>query len=195
MQIVRPEPRQEFPADAQKVFGGVLYDVYQWPQKMFDGSTRTFEHLRRGDSVVIIPVTDTGKIVVMRERQPGTDWYLAVPCGGIESGEEPSVAATRELLEETGYKPTQLDFWFAGQVEHRVDWAIFVFVARGCVRTLSMHDDGGEQIELREVSLEEFLRLASDDQFQNINLAPKLLRAALDPVEMKLLRERFGLPT
>jgi hypothetical protein len=31
----------KFPASAKKVFEGVLYDVYQWPQKLYDGSTAT----------------------------------------------------------------------------------------------------------------------------------------------------------
>jgi len=193
MDIVRPKPRQHVPEDAKKVFSGVLYGVYQWEQERFDGSSATYERLEREDSVVIIPVTEQGTILIGREQQPGTDWYLTVPCGGIEPGEAPEAAAKRELLEETGYAPVELDFWFAHQVESRVDWAIFVFIARGCKRVSDQQVDSGERIEVSEVSFDDFLRVATKDEFQNMNIAPKLLKAALDPEEMVALKKRLGL--
>jgi len=192
-EITRPAPKQPIPADAKKVFSGILFDAYQWQQQRFDGSTATYERLRRNDAVIVIPVTPEGKIIVLREQQPGTDWYTAVPCGGIETGEAPAAAARRELLEETGYAPASLDFWYAEQLEHRVDWAVFVFVARGCTKAAAPQDDGGERIEAREVSLEEFFKIATQDDFQNINLGTKLLKAAIDPSAMAALKARFGI--
>lgn len=192
MEIKRPESRQQIPTDAKKMYTGVLYDVYQWQQKRFDGSVATFEKLRRNDSVVIVPVTEDGKILVAREQQPGTTWYETLPCGGIDSGEAPDVAAKRELLEETGYAPTELELWFAHQVESRVDWAIFVFIAKGCKKVAPQNAGAGESLETREISFDEFLKLCVADDFQNINVAPKLLKAALDPVEMSGLKKRLG---
>lgn len=53
---------------AKLVFKGVRFDTYQWRQKQFDGSTATFEVVKRDDTVVIIPVID-GQIVVVNEQQ------------------------------------------------------------------------------------------------------------------------------
>lgn len=190
--IVRPAPHQPLPPEAKKVFEGVIYDIYHWPRQLFDGRVVTYEKLARHDSVVIVPVTAEGTIVVQREQQPGTQWYAAIPAGGIDEGEEPLAAAVRELREETGYEAAQMDFWFAHQVEHRADWAIFVFIAKGCVKKYEQAPGGGERVETREVSFEEFLRLVTEDDFQNINIAPKLLKAALDPEAMAALKQRFG---
>ncbi len=193
MEIKRPEPLQQISPDAKKVFSGVLHDVYQWPQKLFDGTTVTYERLTREDSAVIIPVTPEGKIVVLREQQPGTGWFATLPCGGINPGEAPEVAALRELKEETGYAPSQLDLWFSHQINSRMDWAVYVFIARDVKLEGKAENEAGERIETREVSLEEFLRIAAQDDFQNMDVTPRLLRAALDPAEMAALKKRLGI--
>lgn len=192
MDITRPPARQQFPPDAKKVFSGVLFDAYQWEQTLFDGSKTTYERLRRGDSVVILPVTEQGTILIARERQPGTPLFTTVPCGSIEPGEEPTVAALRELREETGHEPRELDFWFAHQVDGRIDWAIYIFIARGCRKVVEANPGNGEQITIQEVSFDEFLRIATVDDFQTMNITPKLLAATLDPDTMIALKKRLG---
>ena len=66
MRTIVPENINGIPADAKRVFEGVIFDVYQWQQKMFDGSTETFEVLKRPDSVEVIAIKD-GKMVVIHE--------------------------------------------------------------------------------------------------------------------------------
>lgn len=48
----------KIPSEATKVFDGVIFDVYQWQQKMFDGSIETFEMLKRVSTVGIIAIKD-----------------------------------------------------------------------------------------------------------------------------------------
>jgi len=193
MEIKRPSPKQVVPPDAKKTYAGVIYTAYQWQQERFDGSFVTYERLKRPDSVVIIPITEDGKIVISREQQPGTDWYMTLPCGGIDLGEEPLAAAKRELLEETGYASDDFNFWFARQVESRVDCAIFAFVARNCKKVAKPEPEVGERVQTSLVSFEEFLHLVTADDFQNINIAPKLLAATLDISKMVELKKLFGL--
>ena len=61
----RPDPEQSIPVDAAKVFTGKLFDVYQWPQKLFNGKIATFEQIRRPDSVNVLPITGEGKIALV----------------------------------------------------------------------------------------------------------------------------------
>lgn len=90
------------PAKAVRIFEGVIYDVYQWQQELFDGSKATFEMLRRPDAITAICVVD-GKILVINEEQPHRGKKVSFPGGRREPGEETSRAAQREVLEETGY--------------------------------------------------------------------------------------------
>ena len=50
---------------------------------MFDGSTATFERVIRQNTVVIIPIMD-GKVVTVKQKQPGTDWYYDLPSGRMD---------------------------------------------------------------------------------------------------------------
>ncbi len=51
-----PSFAKVIPEQAELKFRGVIFDVYQWPQEMFDGSVETFEMLRRADTVKIIAI-------------------------------------------------------------------------------------------------------------------------------------------
>ena len=54
---------------------------------------------------VVVPVTDTGKIVmVTQHRFPMNEVLLELPAGKLNKDEDPFICAVRELEEETGYK-------------------------------------------------------------------------------------------
>ena len=57
------------PSQAKRVFKGIIFDVYQWEQELFDGSKQTFEMLKRPDTVEVIAVKD-GSILMSRQSQP-----------------------------------------------------------------------------------------------------------------------------
>jgi len=102
MQITRPAPKVKIPKSAKNVFKGLIFDVYQWEQKLFDGSLATFERLKRVDTVNVIPVTRDRKIILLHQRQPGTALFTGFAGGRIDGNEGVAEAAERELLEETG---------------------------------------------------------------------------------------------
>src|SRR5487761_1525106 len=89
------------PDNATQVFEGQSLDVYQWLQKMCDGSTKTFEMLKRPDTVQIVAIKD-GKIVMVDDEQPNRAACVHFP-GGILDKDDVSwlAAAKRELVEET----------------------------------------------------------------------------------------------
>ena len=62
MNLRRPLPEQRIPDDAVKVFSGKIFNTYQWPQRLYDGTETIFEAIRRPDSVNILPITSEGKI-------------------------------------------------------------------------------------------------------------------------------------
>lgn len=62
-----------------------------------------------GEVVVIVPILDSGMVVMVRQwRAPVGAWLLEVPAGRVEGGESPVAAAKRELEEETGYSTGEL---------------------------------------------------------------------------------------
>lgn len=182
------------PPNAKLVFKGVIFDVYQWAQKMFDGSTGIFEKLKRADTTVVIPVTPEGKIVLTIQEQPGKAPFLGCAGGRLEPGEDPLAAARRELLEETGYTSDDFFLWHALQPVSKLDWAVYTFIAKDCRKTAEQNLDSGEKIELKLVDFEEFVRVVTEDNsFLETETVIELLRARQDPAKMAKIRELFGL--
>ena len=73
-------------------------------------------HFRAG--VVAIVVNSTGQLMAFQRSDLVDQWQL--PQGGIEPGEEPVAAAWRELGEETGLSPTDVDL-----VAEHPDWTLY----------------------------------------------------------------------
>ena len=191
MQITRPASKQPIPHDAKKVFSGVIFDVYQWEQKLFDGKLATFEKVKRRDTVGVISVLSNKKIVLLEQEQPGTQPFLGTPGGIIDPGEDVFTAAERELLEETGLTSTDWSLFEAVQPISKIDWVLFTFIARDCKKVQEPHLDSGEKIRLREVTWKEFLQVLLDDSFRDHQLVLQCLRTLRLPGGENKLRHQI----
>lgn len=184
--------KTKLPKNARRVFRGVIFDVYQWPQKMFDGTTATFEMLKRPDTVEIIPIVDK-KILIQEEAQPHEGKFLTVPCGRIDPRESPRAAAQRELREETGYTARRWKRWRTEYPSGFMVWTVNIFIARGCRKTHRPNPDAGEKIKPRLVTFDQFINLTDNPRFRGKNLKLILLRARYDrAVRHQLRRKLFG---
>lgn len=181
--------KHKFPPQAKRVFKGMIFDVYQWEQKMYDGSTHTFEKIIRPDTVLVIPVTKEGKIIICEQEQPHRDKpYLSLISGRVEENEPPEEAAKRELLEETGYEAKELVFFDEHSVSNKIAWTIYTYIAKGCKKTAEQNLDPGEKIRCDFISFEEFIELLTTRQLPDIHLTVKALEAKLDPEKMAELK-------
>lgn len=195
MKIIRPISTQPMPEHAQKVFKGVMFDVYHWEQELYNGKKATFEKLKRADTVVIYGVLPDGKILLTEEEQPGRSPFISIPGGRIEEGEDVLEAVKRELLEETGYEAEELVLWEAVQPAGKIDWAVYSFIAKGLRKVSDINLDGGEKISLKPVTLEEFIDLgiAEASMFPEKGVMCKLFEAKLYPEKKDELKKLLGI--
>ena len=110
------------------------------------GVGRPFSLLECGDWVNVIALTLTREVVLLRQYRAGTDQVcLEIPGGMIDPGEEPLIAAQRELAEETGYQAAS---WRAlGEVRPNPaiqNNRLYTFLAEGATRAAAPTPDGGE---------------------------------------------------
>lgn len=158
---VLPKGARLIPREADCVFRGEIYEVYQWPQKMPDGSVKTFEMLRRPDTVMIIALDEAGDALVIDEKQPGgiiRENHL--PVGRVDpSDESVLVAAQRELREETGCTFPDSDWGLLDvvQMEKKIEWFTYLFLATGALHRAAQHLDVGENITVKSAPLAEVL--------------------------------------
>jgi ADP-ribose pyrophosphatase len=102
-----------------------------------------YYQVRMPDVATVFAETADGRVVVMRSYRHGARRVcLGFPGGHLVPGEDPLVAAQRELVEETGYAS---DHWealgsFFTNANHRCQTVNF-FRANGC-RTVAAPDSG-----------------------------------------------------
>ena len=144
----------------------VRHDWYRFEPT---GAEKDFVVLEFPDWVNIIPVTDDGRVVLIRQYRHGISaptWEI--PGGVIDPGEEPRHAAVRELLEETGYAVENVKL--LGRVSPNPaiqgNWS-YSFLAEGCKFTGARHLDPFEDIEVKLFSLEEIPQLIRQEEICN----------------------------
>lgn len=167
------------PPEAKRVFSGVIFDVYQWEQALYDGTTATFERLKRPDTVVILAQTVDGLYLTMQEEQPGKGSFASVPGGRVDPGETPLVAARRELLEETGYTSEEWEEYFSVQPVSKIDWSVHYFFARNCTKTAEQSLDSGEKIIVSTVDAQTLKTLLINGDIRDPELTLRALKGTL----------------
>jgi ADP-ribose pyrophosphatase YjhB (NUDIX family) len=142
------------PDQAKKVFTGEIFDVYQWPQPLFDGSSATFEMLRRPDTVLMICIKGD-KIIFIREQQPSRPEYVRLPGGRVDPGEEWDTAVKRECKEELGLEFGSWRLVQVCQPVAKIEWFVATYLATDCTFEGEMSHDPGEKISLVPMSFAE----------------------------------------
>jgi ADP-ribose pyrophosphatase len=141
----------------ESVYKGSLLHVHRDWVRAPDGHEQTFEYTLHPGAAAIIPMLDNGNLILERQwRYALNRSFLEVPAGKLNVGEDPFLAAQRELQEETGYCGRE---WAALGVMHPVigysTEAIYLYMARGLVAGPSARELG-ECLEMIEISPADF---------------------------------------
>ncbi len=175
------ENKNKLPAHAKMVFKGVIFEIWQWEQKMYDGTTQVFESLKRPDTVEIVAVVGD-KIILQEQEQPDYDIsFLSLPSGRADGGGTAMEEAKRELLEETGHASNDWELVEAIQPYYKTAYTIHVFIARNCQKQQEQTLDSGEKISLRLITFDEMLMLSEEPRFRGAELVRLFLRLRLEP--------------
>ena len=102
-----------------------------------------------GPAVVIIPQLKSGEIYLQKTYKHGCGKVIVeFPAGLVDSGEEPLVAAIRELREETGLVAEEMISLGECVADATgSDMKYFFFLAKNCEKVSSSNLDDAEQIE------------------------------------------------
>ncbi len=141
--------------------------VAKTPIFQLDAHRRVSEHSGRegefvtlscGDWVNVVAVTPQGEVVMIEQFRHGTARpTLEIPGGMVDAGDaDPSVAAARELREETGYVAERLVH--LGTVEPNpaiMGNLCHTFLAEGAEHTAEIELDAHEEIDVFTVPASE----------------------------------------
>jgi ADP-ribose diphosphatase len=102
-----PDPRL---ISSQLVYEGRIFDVTVDRVRLPHGREATLEVVRHEGSVVLVPMTADGRLLLVRQYRHAAGRFLwELPAGSLESGEDPEAAATRECQEELGLIPGRIE--------------------------------------------------------------------------------------
>jgi ADP-ribose pyrophosphatase len=92
---------------------GVKYRYEELTVRGADGAERKRQVVAHPGAVVVVPVLDDGRLVLIRNFRVAVEsagaWVLEFCAGTLDKpGEDPAVCAGRELIEETGYRASKV---------------------------------------------------------------------------------------
>ena len=92
--------------NSERVYRGKVFNIDRDRVAMPNGRNLTIDVVRHAKSVVVAPVPEPGKVILIRQyRYPVNRFLWELPAGSVDEGELPEHAARRECHEEIGLVP------------------------------------------------------------------------------------------
>jgi ADP-ribose pyrophosphatase len=133
------------------------------------GHTAPYFVLENPDWVNVVALTEEGEMVLVEQWRHGVQRVeLEIPAGLVDPGEDPLVAAARELREETGYVARELSF--VGSVNPNAAYqqnTCTTVLATGCRRTAEQEFDEGEDLEVVVLSQQDVMSRVMRGEIRN----------------------------
>ncbi len=94
----------------ERVYEGKLLKIDREEVALPGGKHATLESIRHPGAAAVVPFLSDGQVVLIRQYRHAAGGYLIeIPAGKLDAGEAPERCALREVEEETGYAPGQID--------------------------------------------------------------------------------------
>ena len=92
------------------VYKGRVFSVEVERHRFPDGREHEVAIVRHPPSVVLLPIADDGRVILIRQYRASIARHMwEVPAGSVDQGESPDDAARRECEEEIGLVPGRVE--------------------------------------------------------------------------------------
>lgn len=130
----------------------------------------TWERAYLPNGVIVFPINDNGKILLVKEKRPHENPPLRIkPVSGIlESNKgSPEENAIREMQEEIGFSAKRIELLWVLKSTGTVNNEQYFFIARDLFQSKLPNPDGEDTIqEILEFSPEQLLELLLQDKLK-----------------------------
>lgn len=141
-------------------YEGTVLKIYR-DTVIANGIEEVFDYIHHNGAAAVLPVTEDGKIMLVRQYRNALDRFtLELPAGKVDFPEEPRIAcAYRELEEETGFRTDQLEYLITVNTTVALcNEAIDIFIAKNLIPS-KQNLDADESIDVEIWEVRDLLEL------------------------------------
>ena len=162
----------------EPIYQGRAFRVERLGIRLPNGKKRLFDLVDHNPSITVIPVTEDGQVLFVRQhRVVISETMLELPAGVLEDGEDPLEGARRELREETGMDAREMiKLGAVYLVPGYCNEFMHFYLARGLFPA-PLAQDEDEFIDLERFSLAETYRMARSGELNDSKTLAALLLA------------------
>lgn len=157
--------------DSKHIYKNKVTDIYAKQYLLPNGNTLNVHILSGFSASVVLPITDDGHVVLVRQYRPaGDDFFWELPAGLVEHDEDHCVAAARELEEETGYSSSSKPIYVTTLLPNPAHSTnkLYCYLATGVHKIGSQHLDENEDIEVKMFTIDEVIRMIENGQMNHM---------------------------
>ena len=162
-------------------FKGKIIDFYQDTIEVDGSHTVVWDFIKHKGAAAVVPVTEDGKILMVRQYRNALDRYtLEIPAGALDAEDEPGRdCASRELEEETGYRSDDLEWLITLRTTVAFcNERIEVYVAKNLIPS-KQHLDEDEFIDLKAYSMDELKEKIFNGEIEDAKTVASLMAYAV----------------
>lgn len=163
--------------NSQLVYKGKIIDVLCDKIEISTGKQSVREVVEHSGGVVILALKEKDTVLMVKQyRYPIKQAALELPAGKLEKGENPDLAAKRELSEETGYDAkTWKSLGYIYTSPGFCDEKLYLYLATNLTFTKA-HPDEGEILEAYEYKISEVYNMIESGEINDAKTICAILR-------------------
>lgn len=149
------------PREIRTIYAGKIFTVQIETLILPNGHELKAEVVRHPGSVVLVPTTDDGRVILVRQyRAPLGRSAWELPAGSLKPGEDIEKAARRECHEEIGLVPGRLDklgsfYPTPGYCDEEMNFFRASQLREAGADDEAAHPDEDEDLEVKPFTLDE----------------------------------------
>lgn len=160
----------------ETIYDGRIFRVERDRVRLPNGREATLEVVRHRGSVILLPIPEPGRVILVRQyRYPVDDHLWELAAGSLEPGEDPAAGAARECEEETGLVPSEVElvgrfYPTPGYCDELMNFFRLGGLAKRTEGTAALPDDD-EDLEVRSFSVDELKRMLRQGAIRDLKTA------------------------
>lgn len=170
---------KEIYLSGEDIFNGHIIHVQKWQVLLPDGKTAPREMVLHPGAAAVVPVDENGDVMLVRQHRIAIDKITwEIPAGKLDKkGEDPFLAAQRELEEETGLRAAHWqELTCLATTPGFCNERITIYLATGLSQH-EQHTDEDEFLNLEKMPLKEAVARCMRGEFTDGKTIVGLLMA------------------